>query len=213
MTGLRPWQHKMLSLTSAASTESLNARPGRPHSIASEPIHASKSRGSPIGCYGISDLMSVKRPSPLCVRMVSVLPLNHAPGDFGSPAPIDQGRFTAPRHPLAGLGAFPLHRHRTMAFSVGLNLRLRVPAGARPALPETSRVQLSRLPRPLRLARITSPPDACRRENSRRRKDASFGRRSSLCLHRCFFDRSRTEALSQNTCCTKIENACFLRRQ
>lgn len=43
----------------------------------------------------------------------SALPLDHAQGDVGSPAPSTQGRIAAPVDLLAGLGAFPLHRHRT----------------------------------------------------------------------------------------------------
>ncbi|MEA2950933.1 MAG: hypothetical protein QOJ96_453 [Alphaproteobacteria bacterium] len=46
--------------------------------------------------------------------MVSVLPQNHAREISFSLHPSTEVRFAAPRDPRAGLGAFLLHRHRTM---------------------------------------------------------------------------------------------------
>jgi len=43
-----------------------------------------------------------------------VLPVNHAREISLSLHPSPKRRFVAPWHPRAGLGAFPLHRHRTM---------------------------------------------------------------------------------------------------
>jgi len=53
--------------------------------------------------------------SPETSPWSGVSPLNHAQRDFALPCtPSTEGRFAAPRDPRAGLGAFPLHLHRTM---------------------------------------------------------------------------------------------------
>jgi hypothetical protein len=54
--------------------------------------------------------------------MATALPVDHAREISLSPHPSTEGRFAAPWHPRAGLGAFPLHLHRTMDERAPFNL-------------------------------------------------------------------------------------------